>query len=272
MEFQFATPSEDAVMGITLESQLEEFGINLQTLRLDPATFQDRYLGSATLERYEEEYAGEGDFTIWQGQWSTTFSASFYTGLSRVWQETQNTVDSLRAYNWLDHEVQEDTAEQFWEDGDAHSHHDYRKQELPYIEVPRPGDWDGELVQLHPTWRDGAVHHGPFDAQDPLAEGPGYYDPPNDEPHEENAEYYWQWFAWLLNWYQPVVPVALPMNAHYYNAVNWITAAEMEGEKVESFWEVFGQGGRTNMAQLHGHAHWQADPENPKDDATVVEE
>ena len=265
IQAQLATPTETPAWETTVQSQLAEFGINIDVRSLDETSYVDRWTGLELNERVEEG-EGRGDFEMWAGDWASDMPAGFYNGLQTHWWAGQARTFQLRARNYFPHDAQEDAATQY-DDGGAVSGNYEAWKEL-FIELPPIGEPDGDPEPINILYTAGRVNNGPLDPEDPQLDNE-FYNPPHDEPHPENAEYYWQMLAWSHNYWLPVLPLALNMQQNFLNTGNFIWARDLPGSDNEAMWEHFG--GNWDAANLAGMGKIVADPENPKPGAEVVD-
>ncbi len=286
IQYPLATPSADVSFEETVVSQLNEFGFELNTQTFDEATFEDRVWGDEfrepeeldDVERdgerddrwIEEEYGGRGDFGIWartpQGD---AFSAWFDT-VSGGWGTLITRERRMRSMNFFDHEVQED-ALMHYIPGTGHSGTVGYSAVAPMlaIEIPPIGEPDGELETFSPWHTSALTGAGDLTPADPQPDNPTY-NPPHDERHEENETYYWQKFAWALNWWLPVIPTVRMQGQHFMNTQNWFwpNDAQVDRPVDEEMMQYLGVShGGWRMAS---RASVIADTENPKDNAEVV--
>jgi len=111
---------------------------------------------------------------------------------------------------------------------------------------------------------------GPIAPEDPQSDNQ-YYNPPDGEPSEANATHFWRMHAWLLNWYLPALPIALESSQHFLNTKNWLWPGDLSGEMYQRLWEDFTVG-FMNVHNQTSVGGIRADPENPKDGASVSDE
>lgn len=262
------TQSETPAFEQTVASQLAEFGIILDVQPMDGSVFQDRFHGSDAEPPIEEEHGGSGDFDLWAyGDFPAHQMAGFYNGLSGHWLAGLNNGERMRARNYFDHDLQEAAIEEYtpappyWVGGQ------YWLWEDLTIDIPPIGQPDGTPEPFNPAYTWGAVNWGPLSPMDPQPENP-YYDAPHDEPHAENAAYFWQKFAWTANYWLPVLPLVRTMSQHFVNTTNWHWPNELPGDDNEYMWDYFGETYLT--FDLPGMNKIVADPDNPKPGANVI--
>lgn len=266
LQAQLATNRETPAFEETVASQLREFGIDVHTQPYDNATFNDRAGGSDAVEYIEEEYAGAGDFDLWAGDNFTDNLAGFYDSMWRHFYIANVHVTRTRARNYFAHDVQEEILQHFNPaNGFIAGQTDLWLNQPLYI--PPFGEPDGELEPFDPVYLAGMTAYGPKSYRDPFEESE-LYDPPHDEPHDENAEYFYKKFAWTVNWFLPGLPLVMNQNQHFLNTANWRWPNELGGEANEYMWDYFGVS--TNARQLAAMNRVLANPDNPKDGANVV--
>ena len=264
-QVQMGTDAETPVLEQTVQDQLEAFGIEIEITASDEAAFQDRWEGSDQLEYIEEEYAGSGDFELWAGSDADANNvAGFYDALASHWQAGLSNVWWTRARNYYPHDVQEEGLEEYVGEGWIAAQYDIWEEWT--IDLPPIGDPEGEPEPFNPSYTRGAVLWGPYTEADPQPDNP-YYDAPHDETHEENAEYYWQKFAWATNYYLPVLPISLDNNQHFTNTANWHWPRDIDAEDNNHMWDYFGE--TYFVYPLVGMSNILANPDNPKDGASV---
>ncbi len=142
-----------------------------------------------------------------------------------------------------------------------------------YIQVPPIGEPNGDLIDMPWHYIVRMIDRTPVERTDPIGDilDIEHYNAPRDEPHEENAEYYWQWMMWITNWFLPTMPIASNATQHFLNTENWLWPRVLTdwGKDVETKWEYFGE-----AAHLHdylGEGLIQANLSNPKHEAEIVD-
>lgn len=263
---EIASPEETPAFETTVSSQLAEFGIILDVRAMDEATYVDRRDGSETPEYIDEPYGGSGDFELWSGDPAVDNLAGFYEGMENHWWNGMANRWNMRMRNYYPHEAQEDALFEYEEHGWVAGAYDLW-EEL-FIELPPVGEPDGDLEPFNAAFTFGRVRNGPLSTEDPQTDNP-YYNPPHDEPHPENTDYYFQTLAWVTNWWLPGLPLVRAENQHFLNTANWIWARDLPGADNEYMWDFFGLNWDTKHLAATGKLF--ADPENPKPGANVVE-
>lgn len=266
VEMTFATASETPRMEQTISSQLGEFGMEIDVQTFDAATYVERWTGTESNEYFEEDQ-GRGDFPMWAGDWASGMPAGFFSGLETFWWTSQARTMQLRSRNYFPHDVQETAAEQYEDGGTVSGQYDLWQDFT--IDIPPLGDPEGEPEPFNIVWTAARVNNGPLSAEDPQNDNE-YYNPPHDEAHPENAEYYWRKLAWGINYWLPVLPVALNMEQHFFNRANWIWPDQTDDEENQAMWEYLGLNWDTN--NLTGMGRVLANPDNPKDGAEVADD
>ncbi len=287
IQYPVATDVADVAFEETVVSQLNEFGFDLNTQTFDSATFEDRKSGTefpeAGEEGYEEyddsddipveerwideEYGGRGDFAVWTRSQGDGW-ASFYTELENGWWTNGWAhVSQVRRMNMADHEAQERGLQEYFASGWVAAQ--YQAWEDWFTPVPPIGKPDGEPEPFNPGFTASRVWQGPFERDDPQEDNP-YYNPPHDEPHPENEEYYWQKLAWTHNWFLPVLPLVRMQNQHFLNRANWRWPMDTEVDQPpdEYMMEYFGLADCDGI-QLAGRGSILGNPHEPKGDAEL---
>ncbi len=272
LEVPYYTPSNNPVMEETISSQLNDFGFQISVQPLETATFSERTFGSEEPEqKFEDEYGGRGDGIMWSHHGTTNALAGFFGDLEHYYSRAIDTARDVRTLNFFDHEYQEEMIVDRWGeqdrvDGMPETWHD------AYFQVPPLGEPDGELIDMPWFYIVRHIDRTPLERTDPLGEllDVEHYNAPHDEPHEENAEYYWKWNLWVTNWFLPGLPVALQADQHFLNRENWLWAGELThlAEDAAVKWEYFAES--AHLHDLLGEGLLQADPANPKRGAEVA--
>jgi ABC-type transport system substrate-binding protein len=252
-EFVVASSRDTPAMETTAISQLEDFGISLELQTLDQSQFIERVRGSNENTYIEEEWGGSGDFRIWSGPTAYTVSdrtAGYFRQLWHWWWWGVANARRTRRFNFFSHEQQEEGIDQYASNGWVRG--DYSLWEDWNIEMPSEfGDPDSELEEFNPGFTWGQVRSGPYTFVDPQ-ENNDLYDPPDGG----SLEYYAKKFAWLHNWFVPVLPVVMEQNQHFINTGNW------NWPQNSDMWQYWGMGWQAD--ELAGMDRIYADPENPK--------
>ena len=239
--FDIATPDSSPVFEETVADQLQEFGIDARVRNFDSATFSNRVGGSDSVEFYEMQYGGAGDFTVWTNTSPhDTLAGWLPDELPGYWSSALSYIGNARMVNFFEHEFQEAEFVKFGSDGwssapDAEE--DARENFI--IEIPPIGEPDGA-----------PVHE--FNLMQEELDGESIRE---DEVHRHQVN------AWALNWWLPGLPIALEHDPHFLNSENWNYPTDLE------LWDYFGIG--WNMNEVAGLNLIQADPSNPKSGATV---
>jgi len=259
---RIATYADTPRFEVTAESQLQEAGIDISVQSYDQAIWQDRVTGSDEAGPIEEEYGAKGDFDIWTGDGWDQLSASFYDQMVEMWWKLLSRAERVRQRNFYSHEVQEGaTSHPEW-DGQHSGYNDAPWQNFT-MDISPIGQPDAErtfTVNPRLTWS--TVRVGPATYRDPQPDNP-YYNPPDDQPSDANGEYFYQYFAWVLNWWLPVMPVALGSDQHFMNTANWNWPTDQD------MWDYFGLNWDAEV--LASLDLLEANPDNPKEGANVVE-
>ncbi len=255
-----ATSDADPRMELTVESQLNEFGFDLNVQTFEGATFNERMHGSEEIDFIENPDEAQGDFDIWRGR----FGAALAWELWALFRNGLEYAPRMRAYNIFPHEQQEEVIANHYL-GSGWSEAQYPVFDELLIELPPIGQPDAEPTEeFNPMYTGilAGIFVGYAGYDDPQLDNP-YYNPPHDEPHEENAEYFWQQFAWLWNWYLPALPMALAQNQFFVNTENWLWTRDHE------MWDFLGvSGSEANVIAMN---EVFGDPQSPKEGANVIE-
>ncbi len=260
LQATIATVSESAAFESTVASQLGDFGMEIGYQVYDQALFEERRVGSEQLESIEEEYGGRGDLEIWANDGPSRATAGYYNGMGTFLWNSQARTDRVRAHNFFDHEAQEATLPEYNESGWVEGQYPLWKEWT--VDLPPLGDPDGPREPFNPAYTRGTVSSGPDDFDSPQDHNP-YYNPPHDEPHPENADYFWQMLAWTLNWWLPVMPVVQAESQHFINTANWHWPTD------HYMWEYIGM--QWFGSDLIGMNRVSANVDDPKDGAEVVD-
>lgn len=252
-EYTVAVNRDTPVMETTVESQLDEFGISLSLQTLDESQFISRVRGSNENTYIDEEYGGSGDFRIWSGPLGYTVAdrcAGTFRQLWHWWWWGVANARRTRRFNFFDHETQEEGLDQYASNGWVRGN--YPLWEDWTIEMPSEfGDPDSELEAFNPGYTWGSVRTGPKTFSSEFEDN-DLYNPPDGG----SIEYFAKKFAWLHNWYVPVLPIAQDQSQHFRNEENWIWNV---GSGMSQY---FGLG--WNDDELAGMNRIVADPDNPK--------
>ena len=268
MEFELATASDNPVIELTVQDQLRQFGIDLELRMVDDAEYVDRVRGDDSREFIEEEFAGVGDFYTWMGDYGQNQFAGDISGLFDGWHNTHNGTRRIRQHGMYDHEQIEELAIDIPAGGsmEGHWHRDF------HVEIPPMGEPDGELHEFPVVYLARMIRQ--FHPRDlPLDELIDYelYDPPHPgEHHDENEQYHLHFLAWTNNWYLPTgLPLTNDASQLFLNSENWIWLPDLP-DAPDPLQNHFMQFMNNTFAQL-GSGFLQANPDNPKDGAEVVE-
>lgn len=257
---ELATMRDEPRMETTVVSQLQQFGIDIGFRVYDQDDFAERWRANNEAVYIEEEYGGSGDFTFWANDLAGRQMAGFFNTMWHFWWISINSGRKIRRFNFQEHDLQESTMEQYASNGYVRGNyslwHDWT------VDLPPFGEPDGEKEPFGPSYVWGDIWQGPSDFNSPFGDYP-FHNPPHDEPHEENREYTFKMYAWLANYWLPVMPVALNSNQNFYNDANWDWPSDHD------MWEYFGQ--RWGTPHLCSMNRILADPDNPKSGANVVE-
>lgn len=243
-----------------LDHQLSEFGIELDVYAIgetidgdlpghrNPVSmpgegFGRSWPGDETDEYLTEEYEGAGGPDAWAGEDAGDGLAGTFDWLVRHWTDGLATRGDVRARNYFDHDSQETALQKYGETGWVEQNHSAWVDWT--IEVPPIGDPDGDPEPFAPAYTAGRVLYSrSYGPADPQPDNP-YYDPPRDEPHEENAAYFWKQFAWVCNWWLPVLPIHRFTTQHFRHGPRWIWPRDIPGEDNEYMSNYFGDGWAT---------------------------
>ncbi len=252
-----ATPENDPVMELTVQDQLANFGFDWGVQTFESATFAERRDGSDSIDYIEEEYGGSGDFDVWQEGWL----AGFYEQMADMWWGGVAHNTRVRSRNLFTHEIQEEGMQNYADSGWVEGQYDIWFDWL--VSIPPIGEPDAEpSVEWNPGYVWGAARTGPLNFDSPYTDNE-YYNPPHDEPHPENADYWWQKFAWTANWLLPVLPFARGQNQNFLNTANWEWPFDHD---MFEFYQL-----NWNAPTLATQNLIAADVSNPKDGAEVVD-
>ena len=260
LETQLATSNESPVFETTITEQLGDFGIDMHVQTYDPASFSERKDGVMN-DEYMEPPDGQGEFDVWVSSGGVGRTTGNFPDLPIFWWDNVGSAAGARKMNIYPSEITEQIIDDHYQPSGWSPHEAALWKELT-IDVPPIGDPDGDRSPFNPstTWIN--VWLGEYTPRDPQADNP-YYNPPRDEPHEENEEYFWKQFAWVNNWWMCGLPVALEGTQHYLNTTNWLWPHEVSAEDNDLMWGHFGQAyGTTDLVAM---GKILVDPENPKD-------
>ncbi len=256
-----STADEDPRGELTVESQLNDFGMDINVQTFEPATWNERTQGSTEVEFIDDPGSAAGDFDIWDWAWG---GAGINYDTWAFWRNRIEYNGWLRAFNIFPHEMQEDVVANHylssgWSEMQYPLFYDWLV-EMPDVGEVEPGA--EPTIEFNPAYTVTQVFTGHASMEDPQLENE-YYNPPHDEQHPENQEYWWQKIVSLNNWFLPAMPICLDQNQNFVNMENW------QWEEDHHMWPYLGiSGGPEAYAAT---ANVWGDPENPKEDVEVVE-
>ena len=202
----------------SLLGQLTAFGFEVTYVSFEQVTFAEQWAGSDRAEPFDAEYAGAGAYDMWTGRSYDNQVAGYPHGIAEHFSAGLARRERVRARNYFEHDVQEAGLQAYSDDGTIDGQYTLWKEWT--IDLPLIGEPDGPLTPFNPAYTWEVAKRRPAGVADPQPENP-YYDPPRGEPHEDNAAYFWQQFAWTCNWFLPVLPVTKTMTQHFPNTGDW---------------------------------------------------
>lgn len=275
LKAQIATDSKVPFMETTVVSQLNSFGVEAELQSFDGATFTERWTGSEAGEMLETREEAVGDFDIWSAVMGRNLAGQ-YVGQAKYWYETVNKGSRVRAQAFYDHDATE--AGIFNEEaggfggsyaggGTGYSWSCAPDCQTQWtIDIPPIGEPDGETQPFQATAVTNTVSFDAYTHQDPINQKDGIttYNPPHpDQSHPENREFFFKQYMWLNNWFVPSFPLALKARQHFLNTANWNYPDD------SPMWQYYGMGWAAD--EIAGMGLLQANPDNPKEGANVVE-
>lgn len=258
LELPIISRSGDRV-ALALRDRLRRFGIGSDIFGLDygrvgssgdtfpsefvptpfETPFDDKWQGSATEDEIEDEYAGSGEAIAWDGSLIANQLAGTVSSLVGYWVTATQTRRSVRGHNLFEHDAQERALHEYDDEGRPGGQLDLLKELT--IEVPPIGEPTGDLVERNPAYTAALVTSGRKTTRDPQPENP-HYDPPHAETHPENTTHFFSLFAWIANWWLPVLPLVKHQQQRYLNTEAWVWARDIPGEENQFMWPYLGQG------------------------------
>jgi hypothetical protein len=244
-------------METTVVDQLSDFGIDAAFQTFENANFTQRVRGANVNQRIEDEYDGSGDFTVWSSAGPEDAVAGHYKMLWHHWWWGLANARRVRRRNYFSHDTQETALAQYASNGWVRGN--YPLWDEWTIDVPPIGDPDGERRPFNPGYTWGQVRTGPRTFDSSFEDNP-HFDPPEDG----GIEYWTKQYAWLLNWWLPVLPLVLERNQSFLNTANWNWPTD------HHMWQYYNIGWDDD--HLVGMNRVFANPDDPKSGANVVEE
>ena len=217
----------------SVHDQFTEFGFEVTYTSIQRVMFAERWQGSDRAEPFEAEFAGNGEYDLWTGRGYDNQVAGYYHGIAEHFSAGLSRRERVRARNYFEHDVQEAALQEYADDGTIDGRYELWKEWT--IALPPTGEPNGPREPFNPAYTWEVAKRRPAGVTDPQLDNP-YYDPPRTEPHEDNASYFWQQFAWTCNWFLPVLPVTKTMTQHYPNEVDWRWPTDHE------LWRYLGMG------------------------------